>query len=306
MRRVGSVVPSTGSQESDESVSRASAAGTGTDTQQDMGNTPTVITDPQAVIQDLLSENARLSARLHEVGEGEWCDADALKYGAVRLVMDDVEEGDWCEVLEDGSADPSCEEESLDEFLTAFKSRVSWLIGLLVLQSCSSFILSDNEELIQRHPSIVYFLTMLVGAGGNAGNQSAVRIIRGLATGSITSTTQWQFLRREVKMAVLISSLITAVGFVRVLLFGTETVDTIAISVALCAIVFISIVAGAGLPLLLERLKLDAAHASTTIQVVMDISGVLITCAVSALLLEGPLSLDHLPLLASSAVSATL
>ena len=59
-----------------------------------------MIADPQAVIEDLLSENARLAARLQEVGEGEWCEADAMKYGAVRLVMDDVEEGDWCEVLE--------------------------------------------------------------------------------------------------------------------------------------------------------------------------------------------------------------
>lgn len=27
---------------------------------------------------------------------------------------------------------------------------------------------------------IVYFLTMLVGAGGNAGNQASVRVIRGI------------------------------------------------------------------------------------------------------------------------------
>lgn len=65
----------------------------------------------------------------------------------------------------------------------ALRSRATWLIGLLAVQSASSFILAGNEALIQRHPAIVYFLTMLVGAGGNAGNQSAVRVIRGLATG---------------------------------------------------------------------------------------------------------------------------
>jgi len=42
-----------------------------------------------------------------------------------------------------------------------------------------------------------------------------------------------------------------------------------------------SVVLGALLPLLLNSLRLDAAHASTTIQVVMDVLGVLLTCAIS-------------------------
>ena len=45
------------------------------------------------------------------------------------------------------------------------RDRGKWLVGLLVLQSCSSFILSANEALLQKHPAIIYFLTMLVGAG---------------------------------------------------------------------------------------------------------------------------------------------
>ena len=57
--------------------------------------------------------------------------------------------------------------------------------GLLVCQSLSSFILADNEALLVNHPTVIFFMTMLVGAGGNAGNQAAVRIIRGLATGEV-------------------------------------------------------------------------------------------------------------------------
>jgi hypothetical protein len=53
--------------------------------------------------------------------------------------------------------------------------RAKWLVGLMVLQSCSSFILEENEALLQQHLVIVQFLTMLVGAGGNAGNQACVR-----------------------------------------------------------------------------------------------------------------------------------
>ena len=81
-----------------------------------------------------------------------------------------------CEVLDDLGG---------DNFVQALRSRVSWLLGLLVMQSCSSFVLAANDALLASHPTVIYFMTMLVGAGGNAGNQSAVRMIRGLATGEV-------------------------------------------------------------------------------------------------------------------------
>jgi Mg/Co/Ni transporter MgtE len=36
--------------------------------------------------------------------------------------------------------------------------------------------------LVQEHIVVTLFLTMLVGAGGNAGNQSAIKVIRGLVS----------------------------------------------------------------------------------------------------------------------------
>jgi len=53
--------------------------------------------------------------------------------------------------------------------------------------SFSSFILERFSSLIETHLIVTFFLTMLVGAGGNAGNQSAVMVIRGLATGIFAS-----------------------------------------------------------------------------------------------------------------------
>jgi hypothetical protein len=78
------------------------------------------------------------------------------------------------------SGNDECPMEPNVTFLDALRSRANWLVGLLALQSCSGFILSRNEALLQDHPTIIYFLTMLVGAGGNAGNQASVRVIRGM------------------------------------------------------------------------------------------------------------------------------
>mmetsp|Transcript_20819 Transcript_20819/g.46946 ORF Transcript_20819/g.46946 Transcript_20819/m.46946 type:complete len:162 (-) Transcript_20819:134-619(-) len=84
-----------------------------------------------------------------------------------------------------------------ESFWQTCSSRTTWLVGLLFFQSMSSFILAGNDVLIRNHPTIVYFLTMLVGAGGNAGNQSAVRIIRGIATGHVNKRNEIRWLRRE-------------------------------------------------------------------------------------------------------------
>jgi hypothetical protein len=62
-----------------------------------------------------------------------------------------------------------------DSFWAMVQDRAGWLVGLLILQSMSSFILARNERLLQEHVIIVRFLTMLVGAGGNAGNQASGR-----------------------------------------------------------------------------------------------------------------------------------
>jgi|APGre2960657404_1045060.scaffolds.fasta_scaffold62399_2 hypothetical protein len=48
-------------------------------------------------------------------------------------------------------------------------SRGRWLLLLLLLQSLSSFILDGFENLLRSHLAVTLYLTMCVGAGGNAG-----------------------------------------------------------------------------------------------------------------------------------------
>jgi len=181
-------------------------------------------------------------------------------------------------------------DETPGEFARGALSRGTWLVGLLAAQSASSLVLETNEAVIQRHPVIVFFLTMLVGAGGNAGNQAAVRIIRGLAVGAVVPGENGAgFVFRELKMALCLATALSGVGFVRVYSFtaATTTTEALAITASLFLIVFLSIVLGAALPILLEKLGAGASNAATTIQVVMDVSGVLITCAVCGYVLDG-------------------
>jgi len=170
-------------------------------------------------------------------------------------------------------------------FCSQLRKRAGLLICLLMFQSFSSFILASYEQLLQKHSVVVFFLTMLVGAGGNAGNQAAVLVIRGLATGDITARTQARYLWSEVRMAMSISALMVCAGYLRVTAFQYSGRDALAITCSLVAIVLSSVIIGSVLPLILHRLHLDPAHAGATIQVIMDLAGVCITCAVCSRLL---------------------
>ena len=164
-------------------------------------------------------------------------------------------------------------------------SRVCLLSVLLILQSGSSFILQAFSDLISRHILITMYLTMLVGAGGNAGNQAAVLVIRRLATSRSFSVRS--LILQETLAAFIIGTLVTSVGFVRVWIEERGALlPSLTIGIALFCIVTSSILLGTLLPIVLQRLlHVDPAHAGPIIQVLMDIVGVCITCAIGQTLL---------------------
>mmetsp|Transcript_117678 Transcript_117678/g.344652 ORF Transcript_117678/g.344652 Transcript_117678/m.344652 type:complete len:297 (+) Transcript_117678:73-963(+) len=195
--------------------------------------------------------------------------------------------------------DPSgcgdCEDGTDSASLHKFWHRAGWLVLLLMCQSTSSVILEHFEVLIKSHPVVIYFLTMLVGAGGNAGGQSTVLVVRRLALAATSrGRAEGLSLRRvvgsEFPVAAQLSVVLCCASFVRCIAFQVRGVECFAICLSMLAIVFTSTLVGAALPLLLRRINVDPAHAGATIQVVMDISGVTLTCVVSCLVLGLPLS----------------
>lgn len=111
--------------------------------------------------------------------------------------------------------------DELSSFGKMVMDRAGWLVGLLVLQSMSSFIIQRNESLLQKHLVIVRFLTMLVGAGGNAGNQASVRVIRGLAVGKIRVDSIKPYLINEFSAGLFLSIILGVAGCIRAAAFLT-------------------------------------------------------------------------------------
>ena len=137
-----------------------------------------ITTDSEEEEEDELGlDSDAMTAPEYEEEEEE----EQPKLNQIQSTQLNESDDDLCEYNEEtnqwtrSSTLDECPVEPNISFLDALKSRANWLVGLLALQSCSGFILARNEVLLQDHPVIVYFLTMLVGAGGNAGNQASVR-----------------------------------------------------------------------------------------------------------------------------------
>ena len=165
--------------------------------------------------------------------------------------------------------------------------RSVWLVSLMLFQSISSLIMGKYDAMIRNHAIISFFLTMLTGTGGNAGNQSATLVIRGLINNEISRHNATKVLWREFGIGIVMAGILSVFGFLRVYYFYNDIVSAIAINLSLFFIVITSMILGTLIPIILERFNIDPAHsAAPFLATLMDIFGVLIYCFICSKILH--------------------
>mmetsp|Transcript_90195 Transcript_90195/g.172836 ORF Transcript_90195/g.172836 Transcript_90195/m.172836 type:complete len:311 (-) Transcript_90195:25-957(-) len=158
-----------------------------------------------------------------------------------------------------------------------FWPRCSFLCLLLVVQSGSSILLEWFEPLLENYTSLVFYFTMLVGLGGNAGVQSVVISVRRFAMKQPVSI--WEQSRIGIYLALVLAPL----AFLRCFVQGTAISVCVVVGVAAAAITTMATGFGASLSVGLFSFGVDPAHASPAVQVMMDMIGLTIVCLVATL-----------------------
>ena len=82
-------------------------------------------------------------------------------------------------------------------------------------------------------------------------------VIRGLATGAVNDHNLKETLMRELQMGLALSVILGAAGAARAAIFMTPFTETLAVTTSLTAIVFISVLLGAILPILMKLCQID-------------------------------------------------
>ncbi|GIW24424.1 magnesium transporter [Meiothermus sp.] len=167
-----------------------------------------------------------------------------------------------------------------------WSARVRWLIILIVTGSITSTILQGFESVLEAVTALAFYVPVLVGTGGNTGNQSSTLIVRALATRDVALSDWLRILRKEFGVGTLLGLTLASLLTIKVLIDGqVQLLGVVGISLGL--VVLLANVVGAMLPLLLRRLKLDPALISNPlIATVTDVTGLVVYLSVARWLLS--------------------
>ena len=162
------------------------------------------------------------------------------------------------------------------------KSRIPWLLFLMLSATVTQMIMNSYEAAIAIMPQLTGFIPMLTGTGGNCGSQSSTLVIRGLAVGEIEFGDLFRVIWKEIRVAVCISLVLAVVNGIRIVVMGQgDAMLAFTIGVTMACTVIIAKVVGCTLPLIAKKVRLDPAIMATPlISTLVDISTISVYFAI--------------------------
>ena len=162
------------------------------------------------------------------------------------------------------------------------KSRLPWLLFLMLSATVTQMIMNHYESALAVMPQLAGFIPMLTGTGGNCGSQSSTLVIRGISVGEIEFGDLFKVIFKEVRVAVLISLILSVVNGIRIIIMGQgDVMIAVTIGLTMACTIVIAKVVGCTLPLLAEKVGLDPAIMATPlISTLVDISTISVYFAI--------------------------
>ena len=142
---------------------------------------------------------------------------------------------------------------------THARNRVVWLLILMLSATLTGAITNHFEAQIAAIPLLVSFMPMIMGTGGNSGSQASTMIIQGMAMDEVHLRDFFKVVFKEFRIALLCSTILAAVNFVRIYITYKDLTIAAVVSVTLIGTVILAKLLGCMLPMLAKKLKIDPA-----------------------------------------------
>ena len=164
------------------------------------------------------------------------------------------------------------------------KSRIPWLLLLMVSATFTGQIISSFEEALAAVTILTAYIPMLMDTGGNCGSQASVTVIRGISLNEISIKDLAKVIWKEIRVAVIVGTILAACNFAKLMLvdkmlFHNPITVQVALVICLTLIftVFAAKLVGCSLPILAKTLGFDpAVMASPFITTIVDAISLLI------------------------------
>ena len=166
------------------------------------------------------------------------------------------------------------------------KSRIPWLLVLMLSAALTGMISTQFEAQIAMIPMLVSFMPMVMGTGGNCGSQSSTLIIRGMALEEIRLRDFFKVIFKEFRIAFLCSVVLAIVNGARIWITYSDPELAVVIALSIIGTVILAKLVGAMLPMAAKAVKLDPAIMATPlITTVVDSCSLLIYFTIATTIL---------------------
>ena len=155
-------------------------------------------------------------------------------------------------------------------------SRVVWLLVLAVGATLTVRVLEGFEDTIASMVVLSVFVPLLIGTGGNTGNQAATTVTRAFALGDVRPRDVLKVVFREARVGAMLGVLLGSLGFA-IAGFVYEWSIGAVIGLTLVSICTLAATVGGVMPLVGKKLGIDpAVFANPFITTLVDATGLII------------------------------
>ncbi len=205
-----------------------------------------------------------------------------------RVTFDDVIDVVEAETTEDllKFGGVSADEDLAAGWKAAVRSRLPWLSINLLTAFLAGGVVYFFQETIQRTLALAIWMPIIAGMGGNAGTQALAVTVRRLALGLIPVNVFTRVVGKEILVGMTNGIVMgLAVGTVAALM-GEGPRLGLVVFLAMAGNLMVAGFAGAFIPLILERLGIDPAVASSIfVTTFTDVCGFLLLLGLAGALL---------------------
>ncbi|GAB2529693.1 magnesium transporter [Paramicrobacterium agarici] len=166
------------------------------------------------------------------------------------------------------------------------RSRVLWLLVLAIGATLTVQVLEVFEETLNAVTVLALFVPLLIGTGGNTGNQAATTVTRALALGDVRSRDILRVLGREVRVGFSLGLLLGALGFAVATPFYSMPIG-LTIGLTLVAVCTVAATIGGVMPLAAHAIRVDpAVFSNPFISTFVDATGLIIYFVIAMAILQ--------------------
>jgi magnesium transporter len=184
-----------------------------------------------------------------------------------RITFDDV-----IDVIEDENTEDilkisgvSEDEELSGHWLDAVKSRLPWLIINLGTAFLASAVVRYFEPTLAKVAVLTAYMTIIAGMGGNAATQALAVTVRRISLYDLTDRQAYRTVLKEFTVGLINGAVTGLIVLVVALFFDSNPLLGVVIFLAMTGNLVVAGITGAGIPLMLKRVGIDPAIASSII-----------------------------------------